>query len=180
MWPEIKKIAEAATAEWTTPNKKLFRALFTKVEPTAKPVIGKRGNFSGMVSGKDFPCQNLPGHLKPGDLDLIFGVYPAKGGRKAKTLIYEADPDLKDFENVPLKEDVVSFFLRETRPFVADAWIDRETRDEQDNGIGKVGYEINFNREFYKFDSPPQLAAIDADLEKVEEQIMRLLKEVTA
>ena len=91
----------------------------------------------------------------------------------------QADSDLRDFENVPLKEDIVSFFLREARPFVADAWIDPEYRDEQDGGIGKVGYEINFNREFYRFQSPRSLAAIDTDLRKVEEHILRLLKEVT-
>lgn len=179
VWPKIQKIAQIGDAEWNTPNKKLFRALFTKVEPTAQPVIAKRGDYSAMVNAdKDFPRQKLP-HLKPGELNPIFGINPAPGGKKAKHLIYEADPKLKDFENVPLKEDVVSYFLRETRPFVADAWIDPETRDEQDNGIGKVGYEINFNREFYKFEPPKPLEKIDAELSKAEEKIMRLLREVT-
>lgn len=142
VWPRIKKNAEDAGAEWNTPNKKLFRALFTKVEPTAKPVIAKRGDFSGLLNvAKDFPRQKLP-HLKQGEMNIIFGIYPESGGKKPKNIIYEADPDLKDFENVPLKEDVVSFFLRETRPFVSDSWIDPETRDEQDNGIGKIGYEL--------------------------------------
>jgi type I restriction enzyme M protein len=180
VWPEIQRIAETAGAEWTTPSKRLFRSLFTKVEPTAKPVIAKRGDFSGLVSAKDFPRQKLPAHVKPDALDVIFGVYPATGGKKAKTAIYEADPDLKDFENVPLKEDIVSFFLRETRPFFPDAWVDPETKDEQDGGIGKVGYEINFNREFFCFEKPRSLEAIDAELKKAEEQIFQLLKEVTA
>lgn len=179
-WPDIQRIAEEAKAEWTTPNKKLFRAAFTKVEPTAKPVIAKRGSFSGVVSAADFPRQKLPTHLTPAELDVIFGVYPATGSKKAKTVTYEANPDLRDFENIPLKEDIVSFFLRETRPFVPDAWIDRETRDEHDNGIGKVGYEINFNREFYSFEKPRSLDAINTELQKAEEKILHLLKEVIA
>ena len=49
------------------------------------------------------------------------------------------DPELRDYESVPLKEDIVEFFLREVRPFVPDAWIDRNTTDEKDGQIGKVG-----------------------------------------
>ena len=92
---------------------------------------------------------------------------------------YEPDPAFKDFENIPLKENIVSYVLREVRPYVADAWIDREALDEQDGGIGKVGYEINFNREFFQYQPPRPLHEIDAELEQVEKRIMALLREVT-
>jgi len=91
---------------------------------------------------------------------------------------YEADPALRDFENIPLKEDIVSFFLREVQPFVPDAWIKRDAVDEQDGGIGKVGYEINFNREFFRYQPPRPLEEIDSELEAVERRILELLKEV--
>ena len=179
VWPKIKKIAETAGAEWNTPNKKLFRAVFTKVEPTAKPVIAKRGDFSALVNAdKDFPRQKLP-TLKPAELNGICGIYPESGGKKAKSVIYETDPDLRDFENVPLKEDIISFFLREVQPFVDDAWIDWEFKDEQDNGIGKVGYEINFNRDFFHYIEPRALKVIDSELAAVEKRILNLLQEVT-
>lgn len=84
---------------------------------------------------------------------------------------FEPDPDLRDFENVPLKVDVDAFFAREVLPHVPDAWMDR-TKD-------KLGYEINFNRHFYKFTPPRPLAVIDAELKQAEEEIMRLLREVT-
>ncbi len=84
---------------------------------------------------------------------------------------YEPDPDLRDFENVPLKEDIDAYFEREVRPHVPDARMDR-SKD-------KVGYEINFNRHFYKFTPPRPLEEIDADLKRAEEEIMRLLREVT-
>ena len=64
-------------------------------------------------------------------------------------------------------------------PYVPDAWIDRKAGDEQDGGIGKVGYEINFNREFFKYQPPRLLAEIDAELEAVENRIMGMLREVT-
>jgi type I restriction enzyme M protein len=179
VWRVVRTIAKDVDVEWTTPNKKLFRIVFTKVEPSAKPVIAKHGDFTGIINARDFPRQKLPAHVKGEELDLIFGVYPARGGKKAKTVIYEADPALGDFENVSLKEDVVSFFLRETRPFVADAWIDPETRDDQDNGIGKVGYEISFNREFFLYQPPRPLKVIDSELAAVERRILKLLQEVT-
>jgi type I restriction enzyme M protein len=85
---------------------------------------------------------------------------------------YESDPDLRDFENIPLKEEIDEYFQREVLPHVPDAWMDR-SKD-------KVGYEINFNRYFYRYMPPRQLEEIDADLKKAEEEIMRLLREVTA
>jgi len=106
----------------------------------------------------------------------VFGIHAQPGGR---TVEYEADPNLRDFENVPLKEHIVDYFLREVRPFVADAWIDRHALDEQDSGIGKVGYEINFNREFFRYQPPRPLKVIDEELAAVEKRIFELLKEVT-
>jgi type I restriction enzyme M protein len=92
-----------------------------------------------------------------------------KGGREEG---YEPDPDLRDFENVPLKEDIEAYFQREVLPHVPDAWMDR-SKD-------KVGYEINFNRHFYRYTPPRPLEQIDADLKRSEEKIVRLLREVTA
>ena len=92
----------------------------------------------------------------------------AKGDRDGG---YEPDTELRDFENVPLKDDVDTYFEREVRPNVPDAWMDR-SKD-------KVGYEINFNRHFYKYTPPRTLEVIDAELKQAEEEIMRLLREVT-
>jgi len=93
---------------------------------------------------------------------------PVKASGRGKG--FEPDSTLRDFENVPLKEDLEVYFEREVRPHVPDAWMD-STKD-------KVGYEINFNRHFYKYTPPRPLEAIDADLKKVEEEIWRLLREV--
>lgn len=84
---------------------------------------------------------------------------------------FEADADLRDFENVPLTEDVEAYFEREVKPHIPDAWMDR-SKD-------KVGYEINFNQHFYVFTPPRPLAKIDADLKAAEDEVVRLLREVT-
>jgi type I restriction enzyme M protein len=83
----------------------------------------------------------------------------------------EPDADLRDTENVPLREDVDEYFRREVLPHVPDAWIDHEKT--------KVGYEIPFNRHFYKYVPPRPLEEIDRDLKAISAEILNLLREVT-
>ena len=90
----------------------------------------------------------------------------------------EPNPDLRDYENVPLEEDVDEYFAREVTPHVPDAWIDTSKCDHKDKEVGIVGYEINFNRYFYEYTPPRPLAEIDAELQQVEEEIAALLGEV--
>ena len=81
------------------------------------------------------------------------------------------DPDLRDYENVPLDEDIDAYFAREVTPHVPDAWIDHDKT--------KTGYEIPFTRHFYVYTPPRPLAEIDAELRDLEAQIQKLLGEVT-
>ena len=90
----------------------------------------------------------------------------------------EANADLRDNENVPLGEDIHEYFKREVLPHVPDAWIDTSKTDPLDGQVGIVGYEIPFNRHFYQYQPPRDLAAIDADLDAVAREIMQLLAEV--
>ena len=90
----------------------------------------------------------------------------------------EPDPELRDTENVPLSEDVESFFERDVKPHVSDAWIDTNRRDPQDGEVGLVGYEINFNRYFYEYHPPRPLEQIEADIQKVEEEILAMVREL--
>ncbi len=103
----------------------------------------------------------------------------------------EPDPELRDTERVPLPEgddpadaegvprSVRDFFEREVRPHVPDAWIDTGKRDPRDGKVGLVGYEINFNRYFYRYTPPRPLEEIDAELRAIEADIVRMLAEVT-
>ncbi|EHD1698919.1 type I restriction-modification system subunit M [Vibrio vulnificus] len=90
----------------------------------------------------------------------------------------EANPDLRDNENVPLTETVDDYFAREVLPHVPDAWIDESKTDPKDGEVGIVGYEIPFNRHFYVYEPPRALEEIDADLDAVSAEIMQLLQEV--
>ena len=91
----------------------------------------------------------------------------------------EPDPGLRDTESVPLLEDVDSFFEREVKPHVPDAWIDTNRRDARDGEVGLVGYEINFNRYFYEYRPPRPLEEIEADIQQVEQEIVAMLRDVT-
>jgi type I restriction enzyme M protein len=91
--------------------------------------------------------------------------------QRAKDGTPEPDPDLRDYENVPMDEDIDAYFAREVTPHVPDAWIDRTKT--------KVGYEIPFTRHFYVYTPPRPLAEIDAELRDLESQIQKLLGEVT-
>jgi len=82
----------------------------------------------------------------------------------------EADSELRDTENVPLSEDVESYFEREVRPYAPDAWID--------GGKEKIGYEIPFTRHFYKYVPPRPLEEIDAELNILVAEIQTLLSEI--
>ena len=85
---------------------------------------------------------------------------------------YEPDPNLRDFDNVPLNDDVDDYFEREIRPNVPDAWLDRNK--------DRTGYEINLNYQFHKYIPPRSLQEIDTDLTKTETEINRSLREITA
>jgi len=92
----------------------------------------------------------------------------------------EPDSDLRDHENVPLKEDVYTYFEREVKPHVPLAWIDEKKVDEKDGKVGIVGYEMPFSRHFYEYLQPRALEEIDAELDAVTEEIIALLQEIKA
>ncbi|MBE0645589.1 MAG: SAM-dependent DNA methyltransferase [Bacteroidetes bacterium] len=83
----------------------------------------------------------------------------------------EPDSELRDNENVPLKYDIDEYMQREVLPHVPDAWVDEDKT--------KIGYEINFNRYFYKYTPPRPLEEIESDLKRIEQEIADMLAEVT-
>ena len=80
---------------------------------------------------------------------------------------------------MPLAERIETFFEREVRPHVPDSWIYTSKCDEKDGKVGIIGYEINFNRYFYRYTPPRPLEEIEADIRGVEKDIVRMLAEVT-
>ena len=96
-------------------------------------------------------------------------VLGPKGKAKGQPV---ADSSLRATGNVPLSEDVMTYFRREVLPHAPDAWIDPEKT--------KVGYEIPFNRHFYVFKPPRPLAEIDAELKGVTDRILTMIGGLTA
>lgn len=123
---------------------------------------------------------------KTGKPNPFYGLFvgPDLVSGRSVVVEYEPDSDLRDFENVALDPsqpvDALNeaYFQKEVLPHVPDAWIDATKRDPKDEQVGLVGYEIPFNRHFYHYQPPRDLAEIDADLDAVSGEIMKLLQEV--
>ena len=84
----------------------------------------------------------------------------------------ESDPTLRVTENVPLREDVETYFAREVLPYAPNAWIDGDKT--------KIGYEIPFTRHFYRHTPPRPLEEIQKDLRVLVAEIQSMLHEVGA
>lgn len=110
----------------------------------------------------------------------LYGAFEYKG----KVVEFEEDGDLRDNENVPLNPAIATsdlienYFKAKVLPHVNDAWINADKRDAKDGEVGIIGYEIPFNRHFYVYQPPRPLEEIDADLDAVSAEIMKLLQEV--
>ena len=96
--------------------------------------------------------------------------YLTETDETAQPIPGEADPALRDTENVPLKEDIDGYFAREVLPFAPDAWIDRKR--------SVVGYEIPFTRYFYHYEAPRPAEAIRQEILALEDDLRASLKEV--
>ena len=81
-----------------------------------------------------------------------------------------ADASKRDFENVPLKEDIGEYFDREVKPYNQRAWIDTNKT--------KIGYEIPFTRYFYKYEAPEKSEDIAARIAVREKNIMDSLNKL--
>lgn len=155
----LKQALKDTSIKLEAKEKKQFLDAITWKNPEAEPVISK------VIKAKENP---------------LYGQFSYKG----KVVEFVQDGDLRDAENIALHPDISTtdlietYFKREVQPHVPDAWINADKRDAQDAEIGIGGYEIPFNRHFYVYEPPRDLAEIDADLDAVSREIMALLQEV--
>jgi type I restriction enzyme M protein len=109
---------------------------------------------------------------------------PPQPGKEVKVKFKKGqqpyDPDLRDTENVPLTEDLGTYIRREVLPHVPDAFVNGDIRDEKDGLVGKVGYEINFNRYFYVYKPPRKPHIIAKEIQDMEKRFLELMKGVVA
>jgi type I restriction enzyme M protein len=133
---------------------------FKKVTKDGVPIsrIFKNEDFGYRTITVERPERDAKGNI----------VLGTKGKGKDKPV---PDSDLRDTENVPLCEDVETYFKREVLPHAPDAWIDHDKT--------QVGYEIPFNRHFYVFQPPRPLSEIDAELKGVTDRILTMIGGLT-
>jgi type I restriction enzyme M protein len=182
-----KEMSDAHIAEVT----KVFGSFIEAQVATVFDAEGKQIVQQVVISGETEPHTPQGGRVKVAPLSRIFPneafgyrsitverpmrdergevVLGSKGKQKGKP---QTDSNLRDTENVPLTEEVSSYFRREVLPYAPDAWIDVEKT--------KIGYEIPFNRHFYVFDVPRSLAGIDADLLLVTDRIKIMIDGLAA
>lgn len=155
----LKEAIKTAGVKLDTKENKQFIDAFTTKNPDAEPVVKK-------------VLKKAP--------QPLYGAFEYKD----KVVEFEQDGELRDNENVPLNpasstSDLIeNYFKAEVLPHVNDAWINADKRDAKDGEVGIVGYEIPFNRHFYVYQPPRPLKEIDADLDAVSAEIMKLLQEV--
>ncbi len=97
-----------------------------------------------------------------------YGLYPTE--KEGEYIEYETESDLRDYENVPLKEDIYAYFQREVKPHVGEAWMNLE--------VTKLGYEISFNKYFYQHKPLRSIEEVTADILKLEEESEGLIHEI--
>ena len=155
----LKKALKQTDIKLDAKEKKQLLDAITWKNPEAEPVINK------VVKQAENP---------------LYGQF----SYQSKVVEFVQDGDLRDAENIALNpkvsttELIEDYFKREVQPHVPDAWINADKCDAKDGEIGIVGYEIPFNRHFYVYQPPRDLAEIDADLDAVSREIMALLQEV--
>lgn len=151
-----KEMSDEQIAEVT----RLFGG-FVEAEQGGQPIsrIFRNEDFGYRTITVERPLRDASGKIVLGE----------KGKQKGKP---QPDSSLRDTENVPLAQDVASYFKREVLPHAPDAWIDAEKT--------KVGYEIPFNRHFYVFQPPRPLAEIDTDLKQCTDRILSMIAGLSA
>lgn len=123
----------------------------------------------GIVKLSGSKLQELLTHLNCKEEQLSdYGYFPSD--KKGEYIEYETESDLRDSENVPLKENIYEYFLREVKPHVEEAWINLDAT--------KIGYEISFNKYFYRHKPLRNIEDVSADILELEKQSDGLIREI--
>lgn len=125
--------------------------------------------IKGTVKLDGNKLEQLLQHLGCKENELAdFGFYAI--GKRSEYIEFETESDLRDTENVPLKENIHEYFLREVKPHVEEAWINMDAT--------KIGYEISFNKYFYIHKPLRSLEEVSADILHLEEESEGLINEI--
>lgn len=156
---ELKKVGVKLTAS----ERNTILNAITQYDETAEKVIRKIHKIAGDK------LQTLFDELQCSESQLPdYGYFPT--GKKGEFIEYDTESDLRDTESVPLKEDIHAYFVREVKPHVPEAWINI--------GATKIGYEISFNKYFYRHKPLRSIEEVARDILELERQSDGLINEI--
>ncbi|HNB77152.1 MAG TPA: class I SAM-dependent DNA methyltransferase [Rhodocyclaceae bacterium] len=167
---EIVKVYSACAKDATFENE--FKEL-TKTNGNGKPAAPEQPRIVSKVFENTFFGYRKVTVDRPPQPGKEVSVKLKKGQKPY-------DPDLRDTENIPLTESIAEYMKREVLPHVPDAYVNEDVRDERDGKLGKVGYEINFNRYFYVYKPPRPPHVIADEIREMEKRFLELMKGVVA
>jgi len=160
---EIDKTLKAQKIKLAASEKNSILSAVSWYDKHAKKVIKKIHKLSSDKLGERLK------HLGCREEDLAdFGL--CSTNKAGEYIEYESEGDLRDSENIPLSDDIHSYFLREVKPHVDEAWINLDSV--------KIGYEISFNKYFYKHKPLRSIEKVTADILELEEQSEGLIREI--
>ena len=159
----VEKVLKEQKITLSASEKNMILNAVSWYDETAQKVIKKVSKIGGEKLEK--LCENFG--CKESELS-DFGYYPT--GKKDEFVEYESDTDLRDSENIPLKDDIYQYFLKEVKPHVQEAWINLDST--------KIGYEISFNKYFYTHKPLRSLEEVGKDIVELENASDGLIKEI--
>ncbi|MGJ0321553.1 type I restriction-modification system subunit M [Aliarcobacter cryaerophilus] len=159
----VEKVLKEQKITLSASEKNMILNAVSWSDETAQKLIKKISKISGEKLEK--LCENFG--CKESELS-DFRYYPT--GKKDEFVEYESDTDLRDSENIPLKDDIYQYFLKEVKPHVQEAWINLDST--------KIGYEISFNKYFYTHKPLRSLEEVGKDILELENASDGLIKEI--
>ncbi|MBK2109072.1 type I restriction-modification system subunit M [Francisella tularensis] len=159
----VDKVLKEQKIKLGAPAKNAILNAVSSYDENATKVIKKVQKLTGDK------LEQLLEHLGCNEQDLAdFGYFPT--AKKGEYIIYETSSDLRDSESIPLKESIHEYYLKEVKPHVAESWINLDSV--------KIGYEISFNKYFYRHKPLRSIEEVATDIISLEQQAEGLIADI--
>lgn len=160
---KVDKYLKAEKIKMTASQKNLILSAISWYDESAEKVLKATTKLSGeklvqLLNRLECTKEKLPD----------FGYYPT--GKEGEYLTYESESDIRDTENVPLKENIQEYFTREVKPHVEESWINMEAT--------KIGYEISFNKYFYQHKPLRSIEEVSSEIFSLEKENEGLIMDI--
>ncbi len=160
---KVDTLLKEANLKPSSSEKKTILQAVSWYDEHAAKVIKKKQKLSGKK------LNELLDHLNCSEEELSdYGYYPSE--KTGEYITYETSSDLRDYEHIPLKDDIHEYFLEEVKPHVEEAWINIDKT--------KIGYEISFNKYFYQHEPLRGIEEVTQDILELEKESDGLIAEI--